>query len=380
MPTRKGNLDQDLLKGNLSTEQADKVPLSLYKDLFLSSIWVIAALLVGCVAIAFLVTKLTRPAYRVTTDIMVGKADVLSQTSNYDAIWTGEHLASTYAQMLTSLSVLNQVRPMVNSSISVGDLKDAITVSPIANSQLIEIDVEYYKPEVAVEIANNLVQVFSSQIENNQVDSATNQDDTSSAQLKATENEIARLQVKLQAESLQLYNQRVDTINNSIGDLRNQIVQINQELVPLQAATDLSAADQLKLANDVSRNADLDALLKTYQDQLAALIVKGPSLDSLDFASSQDAILLDQNQRVYFSLLQDYQTLKMTKMQNLATVTQVDQPILPGKPVRPNLAINLVLGFAAGLLLSMVYLFVVFDGGIMKNTKLNSLIKLAVGK
>lgn len=338
-------------------EHADKVPIGHYTQLFLSSIWVIGAVVIVCIGLAFVITKRMTPTYQATTTIMVSKVN-LGEASNYDTVWTGERLASTYADMITSINILDQVRPLVDSGISTGALKDAVSASPIVNTQLIQINVNYSDPAIAGKIANTLVKVFSSQIQKSQMELTSNQENASNAQLQATGNEIARLQEKLKTGSLQLYNQRLGTINKSISDIRNQIEKINQEMAPLQIKTTLTAAEQLTLSNDGSRKADLDALIAQYQNELAALTVRGPSVDSLDFESSQDAILLDQNQRLYASLLQDYQSLKLTTTENMVTVTQIDQPSLSSSPIRPNLIVNLFLGFAVGALLSVIYVFI----------------------
>jgi len=338
-------------------DQADKVTIGHYTQLFLSSIWVIGAVVLVCVGLAFVLTKRMTPTYQATTTIMVSKVN-LGEASNYDTVWTGERLASTYAGMITSINILDQVRPLIDSGITTGALKDAVSANPIVNTQLIQINVNYSDPAIAGKIANTLVKVFSSQIQKSQMELTSNQENASNAQLQATGSEIARLQEKLKAGSLQLYNQRLGTINKAISDIRNQIEKINQEMAPLQIKTTLTAAEQLTLSNDGSRKADLDALIAQYQNELASLTVRGPSVDSLDFESSQDAILLDQNQRLYASLLQDYQSLRLTTTENMVTVTQIDQPSLSSSPIRPNLIVNLFLGFAVGALLSVIYVFI----------------------
>jgi uncharacterized protein involved in exopolysaccharide biosynthesis len=44
-------------------------------------------------------------------------------------------------------------------------------------------------------------------------------------------------------------------------------------------------------------------------------------------------------------------------MQNMVVVTQINPPTLPERPDRPNLMVNLALGFVASFLLAMVYIF-----------------------
>jgi capsular polysaccharide biosynthesis protein len=338
--------------------QNDKVPLRFYKDLLLSSIWIISAFVAGGVGIAFLISIRVTPTYLTTTTIMVSKAS-LEQTSDYDIVMIGVNLARNYADMITSGDVLDQVRPLLDSDISSGELRESITANHIANTQLIEISVMYSDPELTVEIADSLVNVFSSQIEKTQLEAAASQDNEVKIQLQDMENEIARLQEKLKEQSLQLYNQRLDSINATLKDLRNQIEQINQEMAPLQTKYALTESERVELLNKETHKGELSALQSRYQNELVTLTMQGPTFDSTDLLSSQDYALLDRNQRTYLSLLQNYQNMKVTRIPNMVKVIQVDRPILPERPIRPKLMVNLMLGFVAGSLLSAIYIFII---------------------
>lgn len=341
-----------------SAVQTDKVPLRYYTDLILSAKWIISVFVVASVGIALLVSVLTAPIYLAGTTIMVSKAN-LQQSPNYDTILISEDLARTYAEMITNENVLEEVRSNLNSNISSGELAEAITVNHVVDTQFIEIGVEYPDPELAVKIANGLVEVFSSQVEKAQLESATYQDDGITAQLEETQNEITHLQGSIKERSVQLHNQRLDGINLAITDLQSQIEKINEEMAPLVAKNVPTASERLELSKKETRKAELSALLLQYQDELVSLTVQGPTFDLQDFVSSQDYALLQQYQGTYRGLMDIHQNLEIARTQNMVTVTQVDQPSLPDRPVRPNLMVNLLLGAVAGLLLSTIYIFIV---------------------
>jgi capsular polysaccharide biosynthesis protein len=341
----------------------DKVSLRHYKQLILSlPLWIIPVSVVIGMVVAYLITKQIAPTYMATTTIMVSKAN-LDQTSNYDTVLIGENLARTYAEMITGGSVLDQVRTRLALDVSSRELEATISVNHHINTQLIEISVENSDPGLAVKIANSLVEIFSDQIRAAQLESVIYQEGALKTQLQDAENEINRLQEKIKAQSLQLHNQRLKTVDTTIGDIRNQIEQLNQEVTSLQSKGVLTESEKLELSNKELRKQELFSLLLKYQDRLVALNVSGPTLDPQDLISSQDAAFLDQNQRVYYNLLQSYQDLNTTVLQNGIIVTQVDQPVLPESPIRPNTMINVILGFIAGLLLSLVYIFIAKLGG-----------------
>jgi capsular polysaccharide biosynthesis protein len=342
---------------SISAVQTGRVPLQYYIDVAWSSKWIISAFVIACVGAAFLASKLISPTYLVNTTVIVSKAN-LQQSPYYDTILIAENLAFTYAKVITNGSLLDQVSSRLNSRVSTEELRRAITADPISNTQLIEISVEYPDPKLAVQIADNLVEVLSSEVKRTQLESATNQDGEIDAQLQKIESEIARLQEKIKAQSLQLHKQRLDTVNSTVGDLRSQIEQIDREMAPLLIKPKLTASEQFDLSDKETRKAGLSALVAQYQNELVALTVVGPTIDPQDFVASQDYALLDQYQRTYSSLRDIRQNSQVTRMQNMVMVTQVYEPVPPESPVRPNLKLNLMFGFVAGLLLATIYIFI----------------------
>ena len=168
----------------VSTSPTDKVPLLYYKDVFLSSIWILVTFVLVGVGIAYLTSILMRPTYKVTTTIMVAKSN-LEQSSNYDTIMIGEKMARTYAEMITSEGVLEQVSLELGSNISPAQLKKSIIAMPILNTQIIEISVEESDPTLAVKIADKLTTVLSFHIKQTQLEVASSQDSMLDAQLNA---------------------------------------------------------------------------------------------------------------------------------------------------------------------------------------------------
>ena len=352
-------------KEKISNIQKDKVPLRYYTDLIISSIWEIVIFVVLCVGVAYLLSSRIQPTYLVTTTIMVRKANIDSGR-DYETFLINRDMARTYAEMITSVDILNLVRKRVDLNVSLGQLSEAIISNPISATQLIEISVEYSDPEIAVQIVNSLVEVFSSQIETAQLDSTTDQDNMLEAQLQNAEHEINLLQEKIEERSLQIHKQRLETINRNLVDIVSQIEKLNEEMAPFQVKTSLRAPERVEFSNLETHKKELSSLLLQYQEDLVSTSVQGAVIEAQDFESKQDLVFLDQYQRIYFSLLQNYQNLNLTRIQNKTIVIQVDQPVLPTKPIRPILLVNLVLGFAVGLILATIYIY--FEKlGVQKN-------------
>jgi capsular polysaccharide biosynthesis protein len=335
----------------------EKVPLRQYKDLVLSSVWIIIVFVIAGAGIAFLVSKNMIPAFQATTTIMVTKGNP-GQALTYDAVMAGQNQARTYAQMVTSESVLEQVSQQLGNNIRPSRLKSAVSATPILDTQLIEISVEDADPEVAVKIADKLVLALSSQIKQSQLEMASEQDKTLNLQLQETNQKISELEDTIRKQSLQNYNKRIGTINAAIDSLKKQIAGIDEEMAPLQVKTRLTAAERSQLSDMQTRKEQTSGLLAQYQDELVSLTVRGPTYDSQDPESSQNFALLDQYQRAYLNLMENYSNLTLNRLQNSVSVVQVDRPVVPESPVRPNYKVNLLLGTIMGLFLAALFIFI----------------------
>ena len=335
--------------------ESDKVTLRHYIHLILSLSWWIIPMFVAIgVVTAYLITKQITPIYQVSTTIMVNKINFL-QTSNYDSVFVSENLARTYAEMITSENILGEVAQQLGINISSEELGN-ITATSIINTQLIEINVEHSDPVLAAKIANTVVGIFSKQIDQVQLDSAADQDKVLEAQIHETEDLIAKLQEEIKTQSVDGYEQQLESINNFIKDLRNQIDLVNQEIAPLKYKFSLSLPEQLELAKLQARKDELSSLLLLYQEQFVLLTANGPKLESKYPESEQTFAALDQNRTTYNSQVKKYCILKTTRVQDKVAVIQVDKAVVPDRPIRPNLLINLAVGFVAGLLLAVVYI------------------------
>lgn len=120
---------------------------------------VLATLLAGVAA--YVASRQMTPVYEASTTVLIREAGSNASASDYQSIITSERLASTYAEMMKNTPILETVREQVDPSISVRSLRQSISVQPIRDTQLIEIDVEDTNPERAATIANILVKVFS---------------------------------------------------------------------------------------------------------------------------------------------------------------------------------------------------------------------------
>ncbi|MFV1948571.1 MAG: polysaccharide biosynthesis tyrosine autokinase [Anaerolineales bacterium] len=146
-----------------SPQQFDEQPLSedlrRYGYLLWRWAWLIllaAALAAGA---AYFVSIQMTPVYQASTTVLVDKANT-DGSSEYQSLLMSERLTQTYAELLVQKPVLEVVVERLDLAISAEDLEEMITVQPVRDTQLIELQVESTNPELASIAANTLIEVF----------------------------------------------------------------------------------------------------------------------------------------------------------------------------------------------------------------------------
>lgn len=134
-----------------------------YLALLLRWYWLLILSTVLFGAAAFLYSVRTTPVYQAVTTLLVNEAPI-AKTTDYTSILTSERLARTYAEMLTKKPVLDAVIERTGLvGMTSSDLQRAMQVELIRDTQLVEVKVEHIHPELAAELANTIVEIFSEQ-------------------------------------------------------------------------------------------------------------------------------------------------------------------------------------------------------------------------
>ena len=118
---------------------------------------ILAAVLAG--SAAYLFTKQMTPVYQASTTMLINEAPS-NKSADYASIITSERLAQTYAQLITTQPILDEVANRLQQGITGVGLKGLISVSTVQDTQLLSVRVRDTIPTRAADIANTLVVVF----------------------------------------------------------------------------------------------------------------------------------------------------------------------------------------------------------------------------
>ncbi|MDR3587311.1 MAG: Wzz/FepE/Etk N-terminal domain-containing protein [Desulfosporosinus sp.] len=106
------------------------------------------------------------PVYLASTTLIVGqKASGTSQTAgqmlNYDVLLANQQLAKTYGTIAQSRTVEQNVLTALDLSMTVEEFNRQISVNPVKDTEILEIQVTNKSPKLAAAIANTMAQEFS---------------------------------------------------------------------------------------------------------------------------------------------------------------------------------------------------------------------------
>ena len=168
----------------------ESLDLRQYFYLFWHWSWLI--ILTGIIfgAAAFFYSKRMTPYYQSTTTVMVNEAPA-TQATDYSSVITSQQLTSTYSEMMVKDPVLMQVISQLNLAMTPEKLKGLITVTPIRDTQLMQVTAETTDPQLSADIANEVATVFSTQIQEIQSQRFSQSKTRLEAQLAEIEKQIA---------------------------------------------------------------------------------------------------------------------------------------------------------------------------------------------
>ena len=120
------------------------------------SITLVATLISG--VLSFFVIK---PTYETSTKVFIGKEESNQEGYNTNDIQMYQKLLQTYAETIKTNEVVQAaINSTNNTDLTVKDVKECLTVTPITDTQILQIKYQNNDPEVARSIIENITNEF----------------------------------------------------------------------------------------------------------------------------------------------------------------------------------------------------------------------------
>ncbi len=160
-------------------------------------------------AAAFFVSRQSTPIYEASATVMVNQASSPTASAVYADILTAERLARTYANLLMSRPVVEQTAAQLG--IDPRSIERTINVSPVRDTQLLEITVEGPDPGLIARIANTLPEVFIERNQELQLGRLSQSKANLEQEIANTEADIARTTEELRQATDDTQKTRLET-------------------------------------------------------------------------------------------------------------------------------------------------------------------------
>lgn len=145
---------------------------------------------------AFVVSRQMTPIYQASSTLLINQARTPS-TADYSSIIASERIAKTYAELMTQRPILELVAQEIG--IDPERFTEDISVTPVRDTQLIEINIEDPSPRIAAQVANTLPQIFIQENEKTQSARYAASKATLSNQLDVLNSDIEKTQTAIEA-------------------------------------------------------------------------------------------------------------------------------------------------------------------------------------
>ena len=119
------------------------------------SITLVATLISG--VLSFFVIK---PTYETSTKVFVGKEESNVEGYNTNDIQMYQKLLQTYAETIKTNEVIEAAIKNTNTNLTVEEVKKSLTVTPISDTQILQIKYQNKNPQVAKKILGNITDEF----------------------------------------------------------------------------------------------------------------------------------------------------------------------------------------------------------------------------
>ena len=121
--------------------------------------------LVGLLATATLISGVLsffviKPTYETSTKVFIGKEESNQEGYNTNDIQMYQKLLQTYAETIKTNEVVQAAINNTEADLTVSAVKGALTVTPVSDTQILQIKYQNKNPEVAKEILESITNEF----------------------------------------------------------------------------------------------------------------------------------------------------------------------------------------------------------------------------
>lgn len=209
-------------------------------------------------AAAFGASHLMVPVYEASTTLLINPAPASRASPDYTSLLTSERLAETYAELLRTRPVLDEVITRLGLGTDAETLVESVSVTPVRDTQLIVITVEDPNPQLAADIANEIVAVFVVQHREIQAGRYAASEQNLQQELEQIQSDIDRTQASLDAIGDPITAEQVterDRLDTLLAQYRSSYATVLESLEEVRLA-EAQATDDVSIVEEAQPGGD----------------------------------------------------------------------------------------------------------------------------
>jgi capsular exopolysaccharide synthesis family protein len=257
-----------------------------------------------------------------------------------------------------------------------------VDIQQIPDTQVILVTVENQDPQLASNIANTLVGVLIDQNENLQAGRYASMEENLKLQIDQVELQIESLQTQFNQIYEKELQDQLTEVDSQISSLQEEIFTLQEEIVGLTPAE--KEEEQALIAEKQSRLSQTQSILMLYQEIRTNLIFLGTpnerGVGREDPYLIQLQSTLDLYQEIYLSLLNNLETIRLSRLHNTPFVVQIEEATVPQEPFRPIPLLYTLLAGVVGVILTggVIFLIDYLDDTLMTREDIQRVLGLPV--
>jgi polysaccharide biosynthesis transport protein len=305
---------------------------------------ILAGVLAGLAA--FIFSRAQAPVYEARAQMLVSRPAAQSQVVDITQAMNSMQITQTYVEMLRLPSVRQVAAERLQIEIQAGQ----INITPLPNTQIIEIRVEDTIPTRASAIADTMIAVLIAKNEEIQSARFIASEQSLSAQVVEIERQIADIQEDIKQRSALVLEEQKATLENQIADVKAQIARLERELL-------LLAPESRQASEKSTQIEQLLSLQRGYENAYNVLLTQNRASSNDDEDLAQLERTFNLYQQIYLNLLNNRENLRLARLQSTLTVAPIDAAQINPVPIRPRVNLNTLLGALAGVILAVSVVF-----------------------
>ncbi|PWH12788.1 MAG: hypothetical protein DDG60_11740 [Anaerolineae bacterium] len=342
--------------------------MSLQELIYLVKKWLFILItgFVLSVLVGYAGAKVQTPVYEATAKILITRS---RNASNAEPVYlSDQQMIGTYIELIKTKPIIEEAERILGIEID----SQNVTVTQVGNTQVVKVTVEANNPQHAAEIANTLIDVLIQKDTESQKGRYSTYENALNVRIEDALAQIKELQSQIKGINEESINKQLNFVNQQISQLQAEVSQLEREIA--QYPPNPNSAQREVIAEKEAQLAQARALLSQYTEIQTNLIFVGRptpygATTSEDVRIASLQLTLNLYQQLYLNLMNNLQSIQLTRLQNTPILILVEPATPPEEPVRPQLLFYMAVAGLVGLMLA--------SGGVLAIHYLDNTVKAA---